>query len=74
MKPFARNSLLKFAKNLKAARREAGLTQEQLAEMVGITPRNIQKLEAADMSPTFGVLVALRKSLKAEWDDLLGGV
>ena len=35
----------KFSKNLKFFREKAGMTQTQLAEELGITPRYIQHLE-----------------------------
>lgn len=35
----------KFAKNLKFFREEAGLTQVELAEKLGINPRYVQQLE-----------------------------
>lgn len=74
VKPFPRNSLVHFAENIRCLRKERGLTQEQVAEMLDITGRHYQKLEAATVTPTFGVLVQLRKALKAEWADLLSGV
>jgi transcriptional regulator with XRE-family HTH domain len=36
---------------LAQARKEAGLTQEQLAELVGVTPRSIQGYEAGKVVP-----------------------
>lgn len=52
----------------------AGLSQEELAEKLDLAPRHYQKLEAATVTPTFGVLVCLKRVLRVEWFDLLGGV
>jgi transcriptional regulator with XRE-family HTH domain len=51
-----------------------GFTQERLAEKLDISPRHYQKLEAATVTPTFGVLVRVRRVLNAAWEDLLGGL
>jgi transcriptional regulator with XRE-family HTH domain len=50
-----------------------GFTQERLAEKLDISPRHYQKLEAATVTPTFGVLVRAKKVLKVKWETLLGG-
>jgi len=44
-----------------------------LAEKLDISPRHYQKLEAATVTPTFGVLVRVKKVLRVNWDALLGG-
>jgi transcriptional regulator with XRE-family HTH domain len=40
-----------IGRRLAQARKEAGLTQEQLAEQVGVTPRSIQGYEAGKVVP-----------------------
>lgn len=50
--------------NLKKARREAGLTQQQMAERLGISIRHYQKIEYAELNGSFEVWDAL--------EDLLG--
>ena len=40
-----------IGRRLAQARKEAGLTQEQLAELVGVTPRSIQGYEAGKVVP-----------------------
>lgn len=50
--------------NLKKARREAGLTQQQMADKLGITLRHYQKIEYAELNGSFAVWDAL--------EDLLG--
>lgn len=36
-------------KNLKEARKKAGMTQQQVAEMLGITERSYQRIESGEM-------------------------
>ncbi|MCK9588445.1 MAG: helix-turn-helix transcriptional regulator [Terrimicrobiaceae bacterium] len=73
MKPFPRTSLIRFSRNLRRQRLRRGFTQERLAEKLDISPRHYQKLEAATVTPTFGVLVRAKKVLKVKWETLLGG-
>jgi transcriptional regulator with XRE-family HTH domain len=40
-----------IGRRLAQARKEAGFTQEQLAELVGVTPRSIQGYEAGKVVP-----------------------
>ena len=58
--------------NVKRARIAAGMTQEELAEKVGISSRYFQSIEAGTRWPSIGVLVQLRNSLGCAWADLLG--
>ena len=50
--------------NLKAARKAKGLTQQALADKLGLTLRHYQKIEYAEVSGSFEVWDAL--------EDLLG--
>ncbi len=50
--------------NLKAARKTAGMTQQQMAEKLGITLRHYQKIEYEEIGGSFSVWDAL--------EDLLG--
>ncbi len=51
-------------KNLQQARKDKGLTQQQMADMLGISLRHYQKIEYADLNGSFEVWDAL--------EDLLG--
>ena len=51
--------------NLRSARKSAGLTQQALADKLGLTLRHYQKIEYADINGSFSVWDAL--------EDLLGG-
>lgn len=73
MKPYPKRSLLRFSRNLKRLRYRAGYTQERTAERLDIAPRHYQKLEAATVTPTFGVLVRLRRMYRATWEEVMGG-
>jgi len=42
--------------------------------MLDIAPRHYQKLEAASVTPTFGVLRSCRRALKTSWEKLMDGV
>ncbi len=46
-------------KNLKEARQKAGMTQQQMADKLGISLRYYQQIEAGDRTGDFGI-----------WDDL----
>jgi len=63
-----------LGRNLKRARIAAGLTQEAVAEVVGVSPVFVQKLEAGDKAPSIGVLLTLCKALSSTPNDLLQGV
>lgn len=46
----------KIAENIRALRREKGLTQEQLAGVLGVTTGAVYKLEAGLSQPEAGML------------------
>ena len=50
-------------KNLKEARRKAGMTQQQMADKLGLTLRHYQKIEYADLNGSFEVWDALEDIL-----------
>ena len=61
-----------FAKRLKQARRTAGLTQRQLADMVQISPTGFASYEQAKSDPSIPTLIRLAKILKLSESQLLG--
>lgn len=71
MKATLSKILPKIGKNLASLRREAGFTQEMLAEKVGVSPRYIQGLEADEYFPSLPNLFRLKTCLKCNWDQLL---
>lgn len=56
---------------IKAARIEAGLTQEKLAEKSDIAPRVLQKIEAGKITILVTTLIRIRRALSCEFDDIL---
>ena len=60
----------KFAKKLKALRKLRKLTQEQLAELVGVDFRYISLLENAKSFPSCDLIEKLTLALKVEYSDL----
>ncbi len=47
---------IRFSRNLKGLRREAGLSQGKLAEAIGVTQQCVSKWERADGEPTLTYL------------------
>ncbi|RJW41983.1 XRE family transcriptional regulator [Lachnospiraceae bacterium TF09-5] len=50
-------------KNLKEARKAAGMTQQQMADKLGLTLRHYQKIEYGDLGGSFEVWDALEDIL-----------
>jgi len=61
----------KFGSAVKMARNEKKLTQEKLAEMVGITPTHLKQLESERRKPSVDVLFDLAFVLNLSLDALL---
>lgn len=59
-------------KRIRQARVLAGLTQEQLAEKIGISRTAVVRWEAAETEPTLEHLIALTELLHVSADYLLG--
>lgn len=55
---------------LRAARAARGLTQQQLAEAVGVTRQTIVAIESGDYNPTIGLCVRICRTLGTTLDDL----
>ena len=55
----------------KTARKRAGLTQEQVAEQVDITPRFLMGLEKGEKRPSLEVLLRLAQLLNIPGDALI---
>jgi transcriptional regulator with XRE-family HTH domain len=54
-----------------ALRAQAGLSQDQLAERVGLDRRSIQRYEAADRDPQYGDLLLIAHALDTPLADLV---
>lgn len=55
---------------MKAARAAAGLSQADLAEVVGVTRQTIGLIEAGGYNPTLNLCVAICKALRVTLNDL----
>jgi transcriptional regulator with XRE-family HTH domain len=64
-------SKLGFAENLKAEREARGLTQQQLADGVGVTQGLVAQWENNQRTPSLKVAIRLARSLGVTVDGLL---
>ena len=61
-----------LAKNIRALRRERGLTQERLAEMLGVTVGAVHKWETGLSQPELATPIELAGVFSVSVDALLG--
>ncbi len=73
VKSYPKNALVHFGRNVAALRRKRGMTQEELAEKLDINVRHLQKVEAGEVSPSFGSILRLRSAFDVAWNELLSG-
>lgn len=59
-----------LGKRIAELRSKKGLTQEQLAELVGYSTNHISKLELARTNPSFELLIKISSALNIELKDL----
>lgn len=64
--------MVSLGDSLKKARKQAGFTQEQLAERVGVSRGAKARYEAGEIEPSLKTLVLLADTLRVSTDDLLG--
>lgn len=57
---------------IKRAREQAGLTQDKLADLIGVSREAIARWETGDTEPKLKHLIALAEQLKVSADFLLG--
>lgn len=57
-------------KRMKVARAEADLSQQQLAELVGVTRQTINLIEAGKYNPSLNLCIAICKALNKTLNDL----
>jgi transcriptional regulator with XRE-family HTH domain len=62
-----------FGGNIFSLRTQRRLTQEKLAEKVGVSARYVQSLEAGEYLPALPTLVRLKSALRCDWNELFGG-
>lgn len=64
------NSHLKLKNKLKEFRQEKGLTQKQLADMVGSSKNTISSIETSQFCPTAYLAALLCVALECKFEDL----
>lgn len=64
--------MLLFSKRLKEVRKNAGLTQQQLGDMVGVTKVSVCCYEKGTRTPTLDTLLDIADALHVEFTYLLG--
>ena len=63
---------LLFAKRIRGKRLEKGLTQEQLAQAIQISPQSVSKWERGDGYPDITLLPRIANFLQISVDELIG--
>lgn len=61
---------LKLAKTMRKYRKQIDLTQQELADKVGVSQKYIQYLESAKRTPSLKLLHKLAKVLKVSLQDI----
>ncbi len=64
------NEELKLKNRLKEARAEAGISQNQLAETVGVSRNTISSIETGQFSPTAKLALVICIALNKKFEDL----
>ncbi len=64
--------MVDFGEKLKALRQEAGLTQKQLADKLGVTKSTVSYYELTLRYPSTDVIVSLAEAFHVSTDYLLG--
>lgn len=65
------SNLERLGARLRAARNDAGLTQEQLSDLSHVSIKHIANIEKGKMNPSYEVLRALVTVLKISFDALM---
>jgi transcriptional regulator with XRE-family HTH domain len=61
----------RLGETLRAARRDAGLTQAALAAQAGLTQQYVARIEAGQINPTLVTIAAIARALGTNMSDLL---
>lgn len=68
----AKNFMESIGNNIKRIRKQLGLTQEELAMHVGVTPQAVSRWENGTGMPDISLVVPLAKTLRVSTDSLFG--
>ena len=66
-------NLVKIGKLLQELRKEKGITQEQLAEQMGVTRRTVSRWETGSNMPDLDILIALSDFYTVDLREILSG-
>lgn len=64
---------MKFSERLRLARENAGLSQTELASLIGIAPNTLSTYENSDREPRLSLVLKISKALKISLDELVNG-
>ncbi len=64
---------IRIGQFLKALRKEKGLTQEKLAERLGVSNRTVSRWETGASMPDFDLLIELAKAYEVGVEEILNG-
>lgn len=64
--------MLFISENLKYLRKQKDLTQEEVAEMIGVSAQSVSKWERGDTFPDITLLPALANLYKTSVDAIIG--
>lgn len=62
---------MSISENIKSARKNAGLTQKQLADAIGVYQKDISRWEKGERTPAAESIKELCQTLHVSADDLL---
>lgn len=62
---------IKFAENLRELRKNAGMTQKQLAAVIGVDQRTVSAWEKGVCEPSFQMLASLCEFFNETFNDIL---
>ena len=62
--------MMNFAQKLQKKRKDAGFSQEQLAETVGVTRQTIGMIEAGKFNPSLQLCIGICRALGKTLDEL----
>ena len=62
-----------FGRNVKLYRKQAGLTQEQLSERLGVSQKHLSIIETGTQFASAGLIGRISEELKVSPGDLFGG-
>jgi DNA-binding XRE family transcriptional regulator len=64
-------TLVKIGRSLKGQRIRRFMTQEQFAKLIGISSRQLVRIERNDVDPRFSTIIKIAERLGVEPDDLV---